>query len=91
MKGEELLQQVFLYAVSATFSYWTSLLLDPKRHASKKALEAKKDIAKRLGRPNLKTNSYEVHAYILHACIQQSSKLFFVILVAEPGFHNKRA
>nr|XP_017239784.1 PREDICTED: ATPase family AAA domain-containing protein 1-B-like [Daucus carota subsp. sativus] len=59
MKGEELLQQVFLCAVSATFSYWTSLLLDRHRHASKKVLKTKKEIAKRLGRPTIKTNSYE--------------------------------
>ncbi|XP_074375483.1 uncharacterized protein LOC141717297 [Apium graveolens] len=59
MKGEELLEQVFLYAVSATFSYWTSVLLDPNRHAANKALKANKKLAKRLGRPTFKTNSYE--------------------------------
>jgi hypothetical protein len=34
--------------------------LDPNREASKKALEQKKEISKRLGRPLIHTNPYEV-------------------------------
>ncbi|KAL8127763.1 hypothetical protein AgCh_014623 [Apium graveolens] len=64
-KGEEtkLLQELILYAASAACSclvlFFGLRLLDPNREASKKALEAKKEIAKRLGRPLIQTNTYE--------------------------------
>lgn len=58
------LQELVLYAASAAFSCLVLFVgfrqLDPNREASKKALETKKEIAKRLGRPLIQTNSYEV-------------------------------
>lgn len=58
------LQELTLYAASAAFSALVLFVglrqLDPNREASKKALEAKKEIAKRLGRPLIQTNAYEV-------------------------------
>lgn len=66
MKGGEtkFLQELILYAASAAFSCLVLFVglrqLDPNREASKKALEAKKEIAKRLGRPLVQTNAYEV-------------------------------
>lgn len=52
-----------MYAASAAMSclvLFTGLrLLDPNRESSKKALEQKKQIAKRLGRPLIQTNPYE--------------------------------
>ncbi|XP_022736618.1 ATPase family AAA domain-containing protein 1-like isoform X3 [Durio zibethinus] len=57
------LQELILYAASAALSCLVLFaglrLLDPNREASKKALEQKKDIAKRLGRPLIHTNPYE--------------------------------
>ncbi|KAI5657589.1 hypothetical protein M9H77_26382 [Catharanthus roseus] len=56
-------QELILYAASAALSclvLFTGLrYLDPNREASKKALEHKKEIAKRLGRPLIQTNAYE--------------------------------
>ncbi|KAL8160498.1 hypothetical protein V2J09_002035 [Rumex salicifolius] len=56
-------QQLVLYAASAALSYLVLVVglkqLDPNREASKKAVEQKKEIAKRLGRPLIHTNSYE--------------------------------
>ncbi|CDP05016.1 unnamed protein product [Coffea canephora] len=56
-------QDLILYAASAALSclvLFTGLrLLDPNREASKKALEHKKEISKRLGRPLIQTNPYE--------------------------------
>ena len=66
MKGGEtkFLQELILYAASAAFSCLVLFVglrqLDPNREASKKAHEAKKEIAKRLGRPLIQTNPYEV-------------------------------
>lgn len=52
-----------LYAASAALSCLVMFAglrhLDPNREASKKALEHKKEIAKRLGRPLIQTNPYE--------------------------------
>ncbi|KAK1366411.1 AAA domain-containing protein [Heracleum sosnowskyi] len=65
MKSGEakLLRDLVLYAASAAFSCLVLFMgirqLDPNREASKKALETKKEIAKRLGRPPIQTNSYE--------------------------------
>ncbi|KAK1392179.1 hypothetical protein POM88_011235 [Heracleum sosnowskyi] len=64
MKGAgELLQDVLLYTFTAALSYWVIVVgfreLNSDREASKKALEAKKDIARRLGRHCIKTNPYE--------------------------------
>ncbi|XP_038709896.1 ATPase family AAA domain-containing protein 1-B-like [Tripterygium wilfordii] len=59
----KLLQELVLYAASAAFSCLVLFAglrhLDPNREASKKALEQKKEIAKRLGRPLIQTNPYE--------------------------------
>ncbi|KAJ1693157.1 hypothetical protein LUZ63_009855 [Rhynchospora breviuscula] len=56
-------QELMLYAVSAALStlvlYVGLRQLDPNRSSNKKALEQKKAIAKRLGRPLVNTNSYE--------------------------------
>lgn len=58
------LQELVLYAASAALSCLVLFAglrqLDPNRASSKKALEQKKEIAKRLGRPLIQTNSYEV-------------------------------
>ncbi|KAF5450472.1 hypothetical protein F2P56_030824 [Juglans regia] len=57
------LQELVLYAASAALSCLVLFAglrhLDPNREASKKALENKKEIAKRLGRPLIQTNPYE--------------------------------
>lgn len=57
------MQQLILYAASAAMSLAVLFVglrqLDPNREASKKALEQKKEIAKRLGRPLINTNPYE--------------------------------
>ncbi|XP_075502663.1 uncharacterized protein LOC142540419 isoform X1 [Primulina tabacum] len=59
----KLLQQLILYAASAALSCLVLVVglkhLDPNHEASKKALEQKKELAKRLGRPLLPTNQYE--------------------------------
>ncbi|XP_073305847.1 uncharacterized protein [Primulina huaijiensis] len=59
----KLVQELILYAASAALSCLVLFVglrqLDPNREASKKALENKKEIAKRLGRPLIQTNSYE--------------------------------
>lgn len=58
------IQELVLYAASAAFSCLVLFAglrqLDPNRAASKKALEQKREIAKRLGRPMIQTNQYEV-------------------------------
>ncbi|XP_004502710.1 uncharacterized protein [Cicer arietinum] len=66
MKGSsdtKLLQDFLLYAASAALSclvlFTGFQYLDPNRETSKKALEHKKAIAKRLGRPLIQTNPYE--------------------------------
>ncbi|XP_074561626.1 uncharacterized protein LOC141817915 [Curcuma longa] len=57
------LQELALYAASAALSCLVLFAglrqLDPNRAASKKALEHKKEISKRLGRPLIHTNQYE--------------------------------
>ncbi|KAK8599880.1 hypothetical protein V6N13_060309 [Hibiscus sabdariffa] len=57
------LQELILYAASAALSCLVLFVglrhLDPNREVSKKALEHKKEIAKRLGRPLINTNPYE--------------------------------
>ncbi|KAJ8554257.1 hypothetical protein K7X08_024935 [Anisodus acutangulus] len=59
----KLLQELILYAASAALSSLVLFVglrqLDPNRQASKKALEHKKELAKRLGRPFIQTNPYE--------------------------------
>ncbi|KAL7147302.1 hypothetical protein ABFS83_06G098500 [Erythranthe nasuta] len=59
----KLVQELILYAASAALSCLVMFVglkqLDPNRDAAKKALEHKKEIAKRLGRPLVQTNSYE--------------------------------
>ncbi|XP_042374384.1 outer mitochondrial transmembrane helix translocase-like isoform X1 [Zingiber officinale] len=57
------LQELILYAASAVLSSLVIFIglrqLDPDRADGKKALEHKKEIAKRLGRPLIHTNQYE--------------------------------
>ncbi|KAF5810154.1 putative AAA+ ATPase domain, ATPase, AAA-type, core, AAA ATPase, AAA+ lid domain-containing protein [Helianthus annuus] len=59
----KLLQELVLYTASAALSCLVLFAglkhLDPNREASKKALEQKKQISKRLGRPLIHTNPYE--------------------------------
>ncbi|CAM6020444.1 hypothetical protein CY35_01G110400 [Sphagnum magellanicum] len=56
-------QELLLYAVSAAISCLILVVgfkyLDPNFAQSKKAAERKKEIAKRLGRPLIQTNTYE--------------------------------
>ncbi|XP_073310892.1 uncharacterized protein [Primulina huaijiensis] len=56
-------QRLILYAASAPLSCLVLFVglkhLDPNHEASKKALEQKKELAKRLGRPLVSTNPYE--------------------------------
>ncbi|KAJ9174313.1 hypothetical protein P3X46_017350 [Hevea brasiliensis] len=63
MGQTKFLQELILYAASAALSCLVLFAglrhLDPNREASKKALEQKKEIAKRLGRPLIETNPYE--------------------------------
>lgn len=58
-----IIQELILYVASAAVScllLFTGIrMLDPNREASKKALQQKREIAKRLGRPLIETNSYE--------------------------------
>lgn len=65
----KLLQDLLLYAASAALSCLVLFAglrhLDPNREASKKALEHKKEIAKRLGRPLIQTNPYEVALFFM--------------------------
>lgn len=68
MKGgsseTKFVQDLLLYAASAALSCLVLFIglrnLDPNRDASKKALEHKKEIARRLRRPLIETNPYEV-------------------------------
>lgn len=64
MTDTKFLQELLLYAARAALSYWVLVTglryLDPNRESTKKALEQKKQIAKRLGRPLIQTNPYEV-------------------------------
>ncbi|KAL2556277.1 P-loop containing nucleoside triphosphate hydrolase superfamily protein [Forsythia ovata] len=57
------LQELVLYAASAALSCLVLFAglrhLDPNRETSKKAIEHKKEIARRLGRPLIQTNPYE--------------------------------
>ncbi|XP_047325781.1 outer mitochondrial transmembrane helix translocase-like isoform X2 [Impatiens glandulifera] len=61
--SEKLLQDLILYAASAALSalvFFVGLRhLDPNREASKRAIEHKKEIARRLGRPLIQTTPYE--------------------------------
>ena len=61
--GPTLVQEVLVLAFSALFSCLVLSFglkrLDPNRQTSKAAEQRKKEIAKRLGRPNLQTNVYE--------------------------------
>ncbi|KAH9602205.1 hypothetical protein KSS87_005601 [Heliosperma pusillum] len=56
-------QELVLYAASAALSCLVLFAglkhLDPNKESAKKALEQKKEISKRLGRPLIQTNSYE--------------------------------
>ncbi|GLJ20381.1 hypothetical protein SUGI_0370290 [Cryptomeria japonica] len=56
-------QELILYAISAAVSYLVFAAglkhLDPNKEATKKAAERKKEIAKRLGRPLIQTDTYE--------------------------------
>ncbi|KAF6136210.1 hypothetical protein GIB67_001619 [Kingdonia uniflora] len=61
--GTNLLQELILYAASAAISSLVLFIglrqLDPNRESNKRALQQKKELAKRLGRPLIATNSYE--------------------------------
>ncbi|XP_014501810.1 ATPase family AAA domain-containing protein 1 [Vigna radiata var. radiata] len=63
LSESNLVQELVLYAASAALSCLVLCIgirqLDPNREASKKALQNKKEIAKRLGRPLVNTNPYE--------------------------------
>ncbi|RAL46350.1 hypothetical protein DM860_015343 [Cuscuta australis] len=61
--GTKILEKLFWYAASTAISCLVLFVglrhLDPNREATNKAVEQKKEIAKRLGRPYIKTNPYE--------------------------------
>ncbi|CAN8230265.1 unnamed protein product [Cochlearia groenlandica] len=63
MGETKIIQELILYAASAAFSCLVLFAglrhLDPNRDAAQKALEHKKQISKRLGRPLINTNPYE--------------------------------
>ncbi|TKY55953.1 ATPase family AAA domain-containing protein 1 [Spatholobus suberectus] len=63
LSESKLVQELILYAASAALSCLVLFVglrqLDPNREATKKALQHKKEIAKRLGRPLVQTNPYE--------------------------------
>ncbi|XP_027331640.1 ATPase family AAA domain-containing protein 1-like [Abrus precatorius] len=63
LSESKILQELVLYAASAALSCLVLFAglrqFDPTREASKKALQHKKEIAKRLGRPLVQTNPYE--------------------------------
>lgn len=63
-KDSNFIEQLILYVASAALSslvlYVGLRQLDPNRDAAKKSLEHKREIAKRLGRPLIQTNQYEV-------------------------------
>lgn len=65
----KVLQELILYAASAALSCLVLFVglrqLDPNREASKKALAHKKEISKRLGRPLIHTNPYEVLLFLI--------------------------
>lgn len=77
-------QELVLYAASAAFSCLVLFVgirqLDPNREASKKALETKKEIAKRLGRPLIQTNSYEVVTSYVFLCTYFFVNMFCCLL-----------
>lgn len=85
--GEKIVQELILYAASAALSCLVLFVglkqLDPNREAAKKALEQKKEIAKRLGRPLIQTNTYEVSIFLFIICRWASCELhhFFIILL----------
>ncbi|KAI3924567.1 hypothetical protein MKX01_038007 [Papaver californicum] len=62
-RQDTLVQELILYAASAALSCLVLFAglrhLDPNKGATKKAMEQKKEIAKRLGRPLINTNPYE--------------------------------
>lgn len=76
-------QELFLYAVSAALSCLVLFVglrhLDPNRAQLKKAQEQKKEIAKRLGRPLIQTNTYEVRDIFSSWCMLGSSGRFLYI------------
>jgi hypothetical protein len=77
-------QEIFLYAVSAAISCLILVVgfkyLDPNFAQSKKAAERKKEIAKRLGRPLVQTNTYEVLMLALLRCFPPQAPTGFLRL-----------
>jgi glucose-6-phosphate-specific signal transduction histidine kinase len=63
-RAASIAQDLLLYAVSAAISGLIIFVglrhLDPNRDHEKNAARRKKEIAKRLGRPLVRTNAYEV-------------------------------
>lgn len=78
------LQELVLYAASAALSCLVLFAglrhLDPNREASKKAVEHKKEIAKRLGRPLIQTNPYEVEIYFSTCILYVIFSIIYLIL-----------
>lgn len=87
------LQDLILYTASAALSSLVLFVglrsLDPNREASKKALDHKKEIARRLGRPLIQTNSYEVMLSVcLFVCVAVCSCRLDYLL--HPSLHVLR-
>lgn len=63
-RDSSFLEQLILYVAGAALAslslYVCARHSDPNRDASDKALKRKREIAKRLGRPLIQTNQYEV-------------------------------
>lgn len=76
------MQELVLYAASAALSCLVLFAglkhLDPNRESSKKALEQKKEISKRLGRPLIHTNPYEVCNWFIR--LQSTNSISLKIL-----------
>lgn len=77
-------QDLLLYAASAALSCLVLFAglrhLDPNREATKKAHEHRKEIAKRLGRPLIQTNPYEVLRLFVE-CSLLASKFCWKVLL----------
>ena len=62
------LEQLILYVAGAAFTslslYVCARHFDPNRDAATKALKHKRELSKRLGRPLIQTNQYEVIALL---------------------------
>ena len=68
-RDSSFLEQLILYVAGAALAslslYFCARHSDPNREASDKALKRKRELAKRLDRPLIQTNQYEVISLVL--------------------------